>query len=109
MSCPFCGASESLILRSRGLVTDDRVGRRRQCAECGRRFPTSERLNREVLERELADEYPVAPAIIGPASVPVTWANADALVHRLWGQAKDREYVKRDWMALQHVLDGLRD
>lgn len=104
MSCPFCGASESHVVRSHGSVTTDRVRRRRQCAECGRRFPTSERVDRELLEVEL--DVHVDRAVFEPP--PPTWENAEMLLHRLWGQAKDGEYVKADWRAFQQVLGDLK-
>lgn len=56
MSCPYCGASESAVVRSRGAVNADLVRRRRECADCGRRFPTFEAVDQETLQRELAIE-----------------------------------------------------
>ena len=56
MACPFCGASESAVVRSRGAINDDIVRRRRECAECGKRFPTFEAVDQETLARELAAE-----------------------------------------------------
>lgn len=54
MACPYCGASESAVVRSRGAIVADQVGRRRECADCGERWPTYERVDREALARELA-------------------------------------------------------
>ena len=63
MACPFCGVSESAVRRSKGAIAVDAIRRRRQCAGCGGRFPTSETVDREALERELAAKAdPVAPA-----------------------------------------------
>lgn len=42
MKCPYCGASESRVVDSRGL--DQEVRRRRVCSTCGIRFTTSERV-----------------------------------------------------------------
>jgi hypothetical protein len=65
MSCPFCGSSESGVVRSWGAIQDDKVRRRRQCANPScvdaagrpRRYPTSERVdwNDPELQRELRD------------------------------------------------------
>lgn len=108
MACPFCGACVSLVARSRGGIETDAVRRRRQCAACGKRFPTWERVDRESLELELElGETPDA-ALAFPPATPATWENVERLLHRLWGQAKDRDYVKSDWMALQTALAGLR-
>lgn len=93
----------SAIVRSRGGIVQDKVHRRRECAQCGRLFPTAERVDRELLERELE-----ANGELAPPAPPVTWTEAERLLHLLWGQAKDREYVKTDWLALQQVLTGLK-
>ncbi|MCJ7805789.1 transcriptional regulator NrdR [Patescibacteria group bacterium] len=49
MKCPFCGGSDTQVLESR--VTDDGEGirRRRECAKCGKRFTTVERVKGSVL------------------------------------------------------------
>jgi hypothetical protein len=57
MSCPFCGASESSVVKSRGGIAIDQVRRRRECVECGERFPTFERVDHELLQRELAARH----------------------------------------------------
>lgn len=71
VGCPFCGSTQSTVVRSRGLVIDDQVARRRQCAECQETFPTAERVDYDTLGRELAAkngeqalglEAPPAPA-----------------------------------------------
>lgn len=54
VSCPFCGDTQSSVVRSRGLVIDDQVARRRQCAGCKKTFPTAERVDYDTLGRELA-------------------------------------------------------
>ena len=115
MACPYCGASESSIVRSRGAIEDDKVTRRRQCGNPActdgngnrRRFTTSERVDYERFELELRSGGRGDVDMMTTLPAP-TWDNAHALLHRLWGQAKDRQYVKDDWMALQHVLEGLR-
>ena len=42
MKCPYCGATDSRVVDSRGL--DEEVRRRRLCMTCGARFTTSERV-----------------------------------------------------------------
>lgn len=109
MACPFCGCSESSIERSKGLITKaDRVRRRRQCVECGRRFPTTERVDYELLELELGAE--VETGVLDPPP-RTTWDHAERLLHALWGAAKDGDYrraTKRKFEHLQQVLAGLR-
>jgi predicted RNA-binding Zn-ribbon protein involved in translation (DUF1610 family) len=52
MACPHCGGTESAIVRSHGSIVIDQVRRRRECADCGARFPTSEAVDFEALERD---------------------------------------------------------
>lgn len=44
MRCPFCKHEESRVLDSRSLDTGFTIRRRRECAACGRRFTTYERV-----------------------------------------------------------------
>lgn len=53
MTCPYCGCSESAVVRSRALIASDKVRRRRQCAECGEQFPTAEGVDYDQLRQEL--------------------------------------------------------
>ncbi len=48
MKCPFCGATEGVVLDSRDTPDGEAVRRRRQCENCERRFTTYERV--EVVE-----------------------------------------------------------
>jgi len=54
MSCPFCGASENGVVRSRGAINEDLIRRTRECADCHKRFPTFEAVDQETLARDLA-------------------------------------------------------
>ena len=58
MSCPYCGSSQSSVVRVRGLIENDAIRRRRECAKCGNRFPTTETVDHECLERELVGDLP---------------------------------------------------
>lgn len=110
MKCPFCAESASAVVRSRGGIVEDKVGRRRECAGCGERFPTKETLDEEALERELVHKYGASAVdeILNTPPTAPTWDNAERLLHRLWGHAKDRQYTKRDWNDFQQVLASLR-
>lgn len=55
MACPYCGASESAVVRSRGAVNADLIRRRRCCVDCGEQFPTFEAVDQDTLARELAE------------------------------------------------------
>jgi transcriptional repressor NrdR len=45
MKCPFCGCLESKVLDSRSAEEGNAIRRRRECAECGRRFTTYEKVD----------------------------------------------------------------
>jgi transcriptional repressor NrdR len=42
--CPFCRAPETRVIDSRELTSGESIRRRRECAVCGRRFTTYERV-----------------------------------------------------------------
>ena len=42
MKCPFCGFEESKVIDSRPTDESQRIRRRRECLECGKRFTTYE-------------------------------------------------------------------
>ncbi|MDI3339173.1 MAG: transcriptional regulator NrdR [Sphaerobacter sp.] len=44
MRCPFCQARDSRVIDSRELSGGESIRRRRECAACGRRFTTYERV-----------------------------------------------------------------
>jgi DNA-directed RNA polymerase subunit M/transcription elongation factor TFIIS len=71
MACPFCGSSESAVVRSRGAINEDVIRRRRECVGCGKRFPTIEAVDMATLARELASDERqrlAFHAIVMPAS-----------------------------------------
>ena len=45
MRCPFCGHVEDKVVDSREAKIGDTIRRRRECAKCGRRFTTYERID----------------------------------------------------------------
>ncbi len=42
MKCPFCGCEESKVIDSRPTDEGERIGRRRECISCQKRFTTYE-------------------------------------------------------------------
>lgn len=42
MKCPFCGYEESKVIDSRPTDEGEKIRRRRECVECGKRFTTYE-------------------------------------------------------------------
>ncbi|HEX5017091.1 MAG TPA: transcriptional regulator NrdR [Actinomycetes bacterium] len=51
MHCPFCRATETRVVDSRTADDGAAIRRRRQCAECGRRFTTAENATLVVVKR----------------------------------------------------------
>jgi transcriptional repressor NrdR len=45
MKCPFCGNLEDRVVDSREAKVGESIRRRRECAKCGRRFTTYERID----------------------------------------------------------------
>lgn len=45
MKCPFCGHAEDRVVDSRESKVGESIRRRRECAKCGRRFTTYERID----------------------------------------------------------------
>ena len=56
MHCPFCRATETRVVDSRTADDGAAIRRRRQCAECGRRFTTAENATLVVVKRSGATE-----------------------------------------------------
>jgi transcriptional repressor NrdR len=44
MKCPYCRADDTRVIDSRELASGNAIRRRRECAACGRRFTTYERI-----------------------------------------------------------------
>ena len=42
MKCPFCGFTDSKVIDSRPTDENERIRRRRECLQCGKRFTTYE-------------------------------------------------------------------
>lgn len=56
MYCPFCRGTETRVVDSRTADDGAAIRRRRQCAECGRRFTTAENATLVVVKRSGATE-----------------------------------------------------
>ncbi len=56
MHCPFCRNSDSRVVDSRASEDGSQIRRRRQCADCGRRFTTIETAGLNVTKRSGVSE-----------------------------------------------------
>ena len=88
MHCPFCRAGDTRVVDSR--VTDDgaAIRRRRQCAQCGRRFTTAEQATLVVVKRGGATEpFSRAKVLAGVRKAcqgrPVSEDDLALLAHRV--------------------------
>lgn len=110
MPCPFCGHSTSAVIRSRGGLVDDKIHRRRECASCGKRFPTVEQINLSMLERELQARGEALARALTDGELRPTWENAFMLLHRAWGDARDGRYpgVNQSLASLDSLLRHLQ-
>ncbi|GAA3696363.1 transcriptional regulator NrdR [Zhihengliuella alba] len=66
MHCPYCRHSDSRVVDSRLTEDGSAIRRRRQCAECGRRFTTLETTSLSVIKRSgVAEPFSRAKVING--------------------------------------------
>lgn len=66
MLCPYCRNPESKVVDSRVLDDGSGIRRRRQCAECGRRFTTMETASLSVIKRSgVAEPFSRAKVVSG--------------------------------------------
>ena len=66
MHCPFCRATDTRVVDSRTADDGLAIRRRRQCAECGRRFTTAENAMLVVVKRSGATEpFSRAKVLVG--------------------------------------------
>ena len=56
MNCPFCRHEDSRVVDSRPIDDGTTIRRRRECAECGRRFTTQETAALSIIKRSGATE-----------------------------------------------------
>jgi transcriptional repressor NrdR len=56
MHCPFCRADDTRVVDSRATDDGAAIRRRRECAQCGRRFTTAEQATLVVVKRGGATE-----------------------------------------------------
>jgi transcriptional repressor NrdR len=99
MKCPFCGHMEDKVIESRSVGTGDVVRRRRECADCARRFTTYERIE-DVLptvvkkdgRREPFDRTKLLRGLkIATNKRPVSVERLHAVVDAIESEAQDSE------------------
>ncbi len=102
MRCPFCGYVEDKVVDSREAKVGDTIRRRRQCAKCGRRFTTYERIDeipymvvKKDGRREKFDRQKVLAGLLKACEKrPVPMAKLEQIVNEAEGfvaESPDRE------------------
>lgn len=102
MKCPFCGCSESKVIDSRPTDENERIRRRRECIDCGKRFTTYEIIEdvpivviKKDKSREVFDRNKVLKGMLRACEKrPVTSAELDEAVSEIEAtlqSATDRE------------------
>ena len=118
MRCPFCGHLEDKVVDSRVSAEGERIRRRRECANCDKRFTTYERVeevfpqivksdgSREDYDREKVREGIRLASAKRPISVDDIDRVIDNVEEKLLARG-DRE-VSSDWIG-STVTGELRD
>lgn len=98
MKCPFCGKPDSRVVDSRDVREGESIRRRRECAVCGRRFTTYEKVEaREliVVKRDGRRE-PFSPRkltdklLIALTKRPVPMESVERIVREIETELLDR-------------------
>ena len=98
MRCPFCGHADSKVVDSRETKEGDAIRRRRECAGCGRRFTSYERIDpiqymviKKDGRREPFDRGRVISGMLKACEKrPVSPAQLEAVADQLEGMLHDR-------------------
>ena len=104
MRCPFCGYEESKVIDSRPTDENERIRRRRECIQCGKRFTTYETIEdvpiiviKKDRSREVFDRNKVLKGMLRACEKrPVTSAdleNAISEIETTLQSATDREVM----------------
>lgn len=118
MKCPYCHAPDSRVTDSRELGGGTSIRRRRECAGCGRRFTTYERVEGSGLivvkkdgRRQEFDPAKLRQKLrVALTKRPVGEAQIDALIARVEGELLARGTAEVPSSAIgEAVLNGLKE
>ena len=117
MKCPFCAVDDDRVVDSRTAEDGVAIRRRRECAACGQRFTTFERIEEAALmivkrsgEREPFDREKVIRGVVAACkNRPVDEEAIVALASRVEEQMRDRGGdVPTEEVGLA-ILESLRE
>jgi transcriptional repressor NrdR len=117
MTCPFCGHPEDRVVDSRESKEGEAIRRRRECAACGKRFTTYERLDeipymvvKKDGRREKFERQKVLTGLLHAAEKrPISMGQLEAIVNEVEAlivDSPEREVSTSDIGQL--VMDRLR-
>lgn len=118
MRCPFCGHLEDKVVDSRASKEGERIRRRRECAACGKRYTTYERVE-EVFpqivksdgSREDYDREKIRKGIrLASTKRPISVSDIDDVVDNVEERllSRSEREVSSDWVG-STVTAELRD
>ena len=117
MRCPFCGHVEDKVVDSREARTGDTIRRRRECAKCGRRFTTYERIDeipymvvKKDGRREKFDRQKILAGLMKACEKrPVPMSKMEEIVDEAEAQVAEAAEKERPTAELgQLVMDRLK-
>jgi transcriptional repressor NrdR len=117
MKCPFCGHPDDRVVDSRESREGEAIRRRRECASCGKRFTTYERLDeipymvvKKDGRREKFERQKVLTGLLHAAEKrPISMGQLESIVNEVEAlivDSPDHEVSTRD--IGQQVMDRLR-
>ena len=118
MKCPFCGDEDTRVVDSRPVDEDNTIRRRRQCAACGKRFTTYEKIETLPLivikkdnNREPYDRSKLEAGIVRSCHKrPISTAQITKVVDEIETELFNREEREIPTMVIgEIVMDKLKD
>ncbi len=118
MKCPFCGDEDTRVVDSRPVDEDNTIRRRRQCAACGKRFTTYEKIETLPLivikkdnNREPYDRSKLEAGIVRSCHKrPISTAQITRVVDEIETELFNREEREIPTMVIgEIVMDKLKD
>lgn len=97
MKCPYCGFVESKVIDSRSTDENERIRRRRECIQCGKRFTTYEAIEdvpiivvKKDCSREAFDRGKLTRGLLRACEKrPVSAEQIDQIVDRIEAQLQN--------------------
>lgn len=97
MKCPYCGFVESKVIDSRPTDENERIRRRRECIQCGKRFTTHEAIEdvpiivvKKDCSREAFDRGKLTRGLLRACEKrPVSAEQIDQIVDRIEAQLQN--------------------